>query len=167
MKVYSASVHACLYLLWFVAGLMPFNLAHAHDFTLGDLRIDHPYATPSLNSKTGVLYFRFIKNGGKHADALIGARTTVSDSVEIHEMKMDGDIMKMRAVSSVEMTANSTVTFKHGSRQGYHLMLVGLKKPLKEGDRFPVWLQFKNAGEKEVYVWVQKPRDQNNQDQNH
>jgi hypothetical protein len=48
---------------------------------------------------------------------------------------------------------------RHGAASGYHLMLMGLKAPLKDGDRFPVVLNFKRAGEREVMVWVQTPRD--------
>lgn len=134
------------------------SIANAHDFKIGAIRIDHPYATPNLNGATGAVYFKFIKNDGKSMDQLIGARTTVSESVELHEMTMEGEVMKMRSLSHVNLPVGTNVSFKHGQVNGYHLMLVGMKKPLKDGDRFPVWLQFKQAGEVEVMVWVQTPR---------
>lgn len=133
-------------------------LASAHDIKVGAIRIDHPYATPSLSGATGAVYFKSIRNDGNTVDQLIGARTTASESVEIHEMTMEGEVMKMRALSQVNLPVGKAVSFKHGQANGYHLMLIGLKKSLKDGDRFPVWLQFKQAGEAEVMVWVQTPR---------
>ncbi len=148
-KAFNISVIA---LMWSVL------VANAHGVKVGAIRIDHPYATPSLNGATGAVYFKSIKNDGKTVDQLVGARTSVSESVEIHEMTMEGEVMKMRALSQVTLPVGSAVSFKHGQANGYHLMLIGLKKPLKDGDRFPVWLQFKQAGEVEVMVWVQTPR---------
>lgn len=137
--------------------LLGHSLAQAHGFKAGNLKIEHPYAVASLAS-TGAVYFKSIKNEGNTADEMVGARTTVASSIELHEMRMEGDVMKMRSVSSITLPPGSTTRFMHGQATGYHLMLMGLKKPLKEGDRFPVWLQFKQAGEKEVMVWVQTPK---------
>jgi copper(I)-binding protein len=53
------------------------------------------------------------------------------------------------------------VSVAKGNPNGYHLMLLGLKKPLKDGDKFPVWLTFKKAGVVEVEVWVQPPTEVN------
>ena len=134
-------------------------LAHAHGFKAGELTINHPYATPSLKgSKTGAAYIRSIKNNGKQADQLISARTTVAESVELHQMQMDGDVMKMRPVSAIDLPANAELRMMHGTPDGYHLMLMNLKQPLKDGDRFQLWLQFKNSGEREVTVYVQTPK---------
>jgi len=76
-------------------------------------------------------------------------------------MKMEGDVMKMRPLSSIDIPAGSEVSFAKGNPIGYHVMLIGLKKPLKVGDKFSVWLTFKHAGEVEVEVWVQTPKDAN------
>ena len=138
-------------------------VAQAHDFKAGDLRIDHPYAVPSRpGPTTGAVYFRGIRNTGAVADRLVSASTPVAASVEIHRMEMvqvvQGDVMQMRAVPALEIPAGATVAMKHGSPDGYHLMLGGLKAPLKDGDRFPVTLTFEKAGRHEVKVWVQTPR---------
>jgi periplasmic copper chaperone A len=134
--------------------------AHAHGFKVGELRINHPYATPSLSgSKTGAMYIRSIHNTGKQADQLISARTPVAERVELHQMQMDNNVMKMRAVPAIDLPAQAELRMLHGSADGYHLMLSNLKQPLKDGDRFSVWLQFKNSGEREVTVHVQTPKN--------
>ena len=68
-------------------------------------------------------------------------------------MNMDGNVMKMRAVDSVDIKAGSKIEMKPG--QGYHLMLMGLKRPLKEGERFNIRLNFAKSGAKEVEFTVQ------------
>jgi copper(I)-binding protein len=140
-----------------LCGLMALP-ALAHDFKAGDLRIDHPYATPSRpGMDTGAVYFRAIKNQGTEPDRLLSARTPVATRVELHRMDMDGDVMRMRAVPAIDLPANTDVRLRHGTANGHHLMLIGLKAPLKDGDRFPVTLTFQRAGEREVMVWVQTP----------
>ncbi|MET4575073.1 copper chaperone PCu(A)C [Ottowia thiooxydans] len=134
--------------------------AHAHDFRAGDVVIDHPYATPSLPGvKNGAAYFRAIRNAGGAADRLLGARTDVAARVELHSMRTENDVMRMREVQGIELPAGKSVQLRHGQKQ--HLMLVDLKKPLVVGDRFDLTLVFEKAGEKTVKVWVQQPREAN------
>jgi len=138
--------------------LMP--TAFAHGVKAGDLRIDHPYAVPSRPGlTTGAVYFRAISNTGSQSDQLLSAHTPTAASVELHRMEMDGDVMRMRAVPAIDLPPNTEVRLRHGSANGHHLMLLGLKAPLKDGDRFPVTLTFLRAGEREVMVWVQTPRN--------
>ncbi|MFG0673132.1 copper chaperone PCu(A)C, partial [Delftia sp. WSY_7] len=87
---------------------------------------------------------------------LIGASTPAAARVELHEMKMEGDIMRMREVPFIELPAGQEVQLRHG--QSHHLMLIGLTQPLREGDRFDLTLQFEKAGEYKVKVWVQQPK---------
>ena len=61
-------------------------------------------------------------------------------------------------LSSIDIPAGGEVSIAKGNPNGYHLMLLGLKKPLQEGDSFPVWLTFKQAGEVKVDVRVQVPK---------
>ncbi len=63
---------------------------------------------------------------------LIGVTTPVAGTAEVHEMKQEGDIMRMRQVAKVDLPAGQTVEFKPG---GYHLMLMDLKQALKPGTR--------------------------------
>lgn len=145
-----------------VLGLLGFGLiapVGAHDFKAGELRVDHPYATPTAPGlKTGAVYFRTIKNRGAQNDRLLSASTPVAARVEIHRMQTDGDVMRMRAVDTLDLPAKSEVKLRHGAQDGHHLMLWDLKAPLKDGDRFPVKLRFERAGVHEVMVWVQTPR---------
>jgi len=69
-------------------------------------------------------------------------------------MKMEGDVMRMRQVDAIEVPVGQTVELKPG---GYHLMFIGLKAPLKVGERFPMTLKFEKAGEVKVEVVVQAP----------
>lgn len=73
---------------------------------------------------------------------LVGVRTDASAVSEVHEMTMEGDVMKMRAIPSLDLPVGQTVELKPG---GYHLMFMQLKAPLVAGSQIPVTLQFKNA----------------------
>jgi copper(I)-binding protein len=132
----------------------------AHEFGVGAVRIDHPYALASMpGASTGAVYIKALRNGGAAPDALVAGRTAVAGWVELHHMQLEGGVMRMRAVPSVPLPARGEAVFRHGSTEGYHLMLRDLKAPMKVGDRFSVVLQFRHAGEREVVVWVQAPTE--------
>lgn len=138
------------------AGAVP-RLALAHGAKAGDIAIAHPYAPPTPpGATTGAVYFRGLRNRGSAPDRLIAAETPVADRVELHEMWLDGSVMRMRAQPAIELPAGAELAARHGQR--WHLMLQGLKAPLKLGDRFPLRLQFERGGRVEVTVWVQAPR---------
>ncbi|MCC6630209.1 MAG: copper chaperone PCu(A)C [Chloroflexi bacterium] len=84
-----------------------------------------------------------IKNGGRDADRLTAARADVAQAVEIHETKMENNVMRMGQVAGVDVPASSQVELKPGS---YHIMLIGVNRELKVGERFPVTLQFEKSG---------------------
>lgn len=137
----------------FAAALAVIAAANAHDYTAGGLRIAHPYARATVpNQPSGAAYMT-IENTGKVADKLIGATSPVAKSVEIHTMSMEGNVMKMREVSGIELNPSGKIVLKPGD--GYHLMLAGLNKPLKVGEKFPLTLNFEKAGKVEVSVWVE------------
>lgn len=73
---------------------------------------------------------------------LVGASTPVAGVAEVHEMKMEGDVMRMRAVPGVPLAPGKPLELKPG---GYHVMLMQLKMPLKAGTTIPLTLQFKDA----------------------
>ncbi len=85
--------------------------------------------------------------------AIVGAASPVAAVVEVHEMKMDGGVMRMSAMKSLPLPAGKTVELKPG---GYHVMLMDLKKPLVAGTTFPLRLTFAKAGEVTVKVTVKK-----------
>jgi periplasmic copper chaperone A len=130
----------------------------AHDYTVGNLQIMHPYAVPSaFAAQSGAAYIRAIINKGDSADQLLSATSPIAQTIELHTMKMDGDVMRMREINALPLPAKSEVTLRHDDRgaNGYHLMLMKLVKPLNVGDRFPLTLKFEKAGTVEVTVVVQ------------
>ncbi len=126
---------------------------HAHEFKVGAITIGHPYArATAAGQPIGGGFMKFVNGGGN--DKLLSVSAEVSTSVELHEMKMEGDVMKMRQVEGIELPASKTVELKPG---GYHVMFIGLKAPLKAGDSFPVKLKFEKAGVVTVDVKVEAP----------
>lgn len=73
---------------------------------------------------------------------LVGVSSPVAGVAEVHEMKMENDVMRMRAVAGLDLPAGQTVSLKPG---GYHLMLMDLKAPLAKDSTVPVTLMFKDA----------------------
>jgi periplasmic copper chaperone A len=142
--------------LFFVA-LLAASFSHAHDFKAKDIRIVHPFATPTVpGAKNGAAYLT-LENKGKDADKLMSASTPRAQRVELHTMSMDGGVMRMREVNDVEVKAAETIKMRPG--QGFHLMLMEVSAPLKDGDRFPLTLVFEKSGKVEVNVFVQTPKD--------
>jgi copper(I)-binding protein len=162
MKRRSLLTRAAITLLPALVLLQP-SASHAHGSQLGDLSLRHPHAHPTRpGATTGAVYLAALRNGGEQADRLLAASTTVADRVELHRMQMDGDVMRMRAVSVIEVPAKTSISLRQGSADGYHLMLFGLRRPLAIGDRFPLTLRFERAGEITVEIWVEAPRTDSN-----
>ena len=88
------------------------------------------------------------------ADRLVAASTPAAKKAELHTMSMAGMVMKMRPVDGVDIPPGEAVSLKPG---GVHIMLIGLAKPLKEGEAFPLTLTFEKAGARAVTVAVEKP----------
>jgi copper(I)-binding protein len=121
------------------------------------IQVENIYARPAAGmgeSATGGV-FMVLRNTGSEADRLVAVRCSVAGTAEIHETTMEGDVMKMRPVAGgIEVPAGGQVELKPG---GYHVMLIGLKQDLQEGDRFPVELQFEKSGPVTVEVQVRMP----------
>ncbi len=132
--------------------------AVAHGANVGDIAIGHPYATPSLaGTGNGAAYLASIENKGSVADRLVRASTPASARVEIHTMAVDAQgVMRMREVDGIALAPNAKVQMKPGA--GLHLMLIGLKEPLKPDATFPMTLEFERAGKVEVKVIVSQPK---------
>ena len=84
----------------------------------------------------------FMKITAKDGAKLVAASSPVAGVTEVHEMKMEGDVMKMRAVSALDLPAGKTVELKPG---GYHVMLLDLKTTLKKDSTVPLTLVFRDA----------------------
>ena len=122
--------------------------AQAEDVTIGSLKISAPWAraTPK-GAGVGGGYMK-ITNNGTAPDRLLGGSTDIASSFEVHEMKMEGSVMKMRPVAGgLEIKPGQTVTL---DPSGYHVMFVGLKDQLKQGERFKATLEFAKAGKVDV-----------------
>jgi copper(I)-binding protein len=131
-------------LLWFAA-------ADAHEYKVKDLTIGHPWARATVAGvNNGVVYLTLI-NDGKNSDRLLKVSSPVAAGLSMHANIKDGDIVRMREVSSIDIPAGRTVELKPG---GLHIMLMGLTQPLKDGEMFPLTLTFANEGEVPVEVMV-------------
>ena len=120
----------------------------AQSVSKGDIVIDHPWtrATPE-GATVGAGYLK-ISNNGKTSDRLIGGTLEDAGKVEVHEMTMDGDVMKMRQLTDgLEIKPGATVELKPGS---YHLMFMDLRKPIMEGASIKGTLTFEKAGNIDV-----------------
>lgn len=127
-------------------------LSHAQDYRLGELQVSQPYARPTVPGQPAGSAYLNLQNNGKNADKLVSAASPIAGSVQIHTMSMDGNVMRMREVAGVDLPPGARLAMKPGD--GYHLMLMGLKQPLKTGDKFPLTLVFEKAGKIEVTVPV-------------
>ena len=96
----------------------------------------------------------FMQIQSKAGGRLVSVRSPAAGVAEIHEMKMDGSTMKMRAVTTLDLPAGQPVTLKPG---GYHVMLLDLKAPLKAGDTVPLTLVIETPGGKSETITVQAP----------
>ena len=94
-----------------------------------------------------------ITNQGTEVDRLLKVASPVAKKAETHTIETEGGVMKMRPVRAIEVSPGEPSVLKPG---GLHIMLMGLKAPLKEGQEFPLTLSFEKAGSIEVEVVVQR-----------
>jgi periplasmic copper chaperone A len=98
-------------------------------------------STVAPQKATGLYLLLTSAQGGR----LVSASSPLAGVVEIHEMKMEGDVMRMRAITDLALPAGQAVALKPG---GHHVMLMDLKQPLKPGDSVPVTLVVEGADKK-------------------
>src|SRR5690606_12308054 len=111
---------------------------------LGELEITAPSVRAMVPGAKVAGGFLTIANDGKDADKLVAVTTDGVKRVEIHEMSMQNDVMKMRPLEGgLDIPAGEKVELKSG---GYHLMFIQPEKPYKEGETVPVTLEFEKAG---------------------
>lgn len=127
--------------------------AHAQEVKAGDLVISQAWsrATPGGAKIAGG--YLTIDNKGSAPDRLISVAGDIAGKVEIHEMAMNNGVMTMRPLDKgLPIEPGKTVKLAPG---GYHLMLMDLKNPLKQGDKVPLTLKFEKAGEVKLALDVQ------------
>jgi hypothetical protein len=117
---------------------------HADDVMAGKVKLTAAWARATPKGATVGGGYLMITNTGNMPDRLVNGTSDVSDRLEIHEMGMEKGVMKMREVTpGVEIKPGQTIKFEPS---GYHIMFVGLKQPLKQGEHFKATLQFEKAG---------------------
>ncbi|MBU1334732.1 MAG: copper chaperone PCu(A)C [Alphaproteobacteria bacterium] len=127
--------------------------AHNGVVHLGPINISLPFTRATLPNAPVGGGFLTIENTGTEADRLISATSTVAGDTQIHEMAMDGDVMKMRQlVDGLEIPAGETAVLAPG---GFHIMFMGLKQAFVEGETVAVTLTFEKAGSVEVLLPVE------------
>ncbi|MFQ5784315.1 MAG: copper chaperone PCu(A)C [Alphaproteobacteria bacterium] len=126
--------------------------AFAHDYRLGKLHIDHPWARATAGmAKSGAAYMA-ISNHGEEADRLTRVATPAAKMAKLHAHLMDNGVMKMVPLKAIEIDPGEPTILKPG---GLHIMLMGLEKPLLKGESFPLTLTFEQAGSIDVEVVVE------------
>ena len=131
-----------------LAALYTIDQGHAEDLKLGDLVLHHAWSPAAPATAPVAAGFIEITNNGKADDTLISVTTEISGKAQLHQMKMDGDVMKMGEMKDgVPIPAGQTAVLKP---MGLHIMLLDLKSHPKLGEHFKATLTFKNAGHIEV-----------------
>ncbi len=125
--------------------------SHGAAPTTGPIQVQQPFARATPAKMGGA--FMTLVNTGAGADKLIKAASPVAEAVELHTTIKEGEMMRMRQVTAIEIAGNGRTALEPGS---YHVMLIGLKQPLKEGTSFPLTLTFEKAGEVKLEVPVVK-----------
>lgn len=115
--------------------------------------VTHAWARATAAAGENGAVYMMISNHGTADDRLMGASTTVAAKTELHITLNENGVMKMRPIADVAVKAGGSAEFKPG---GMHVMLLGLKQPLKAGDSFPLTLSFEKAGAVKIMVMVEK-----------
>lgn len=118
-------------------------LLAGHAFAQVDVKDAWARATVQGQTATGAFMTLTSKEGAR----LLGAASAAAGVVEVHEMAMEGNVMRMRAVKSIDLPAGRAVEFKPG---GFHVMLMDLKRPLAAGDKITLDLRIELADKRLV-----------------
>lgn len=120
------------------------TVASAGEYKAGSLDISNPWSRATPKGASVAAGYMRIKNSGSTPDRLVSGSSDVASKFELHEMKMEHEVARMRPVKDgLEIKPGETVELKPGS---FHIMFVGLKKPLTAGDHFKATLVFEKAG---------------------
>ena len=125
--------------------------AQAHEFKQGAITVDRPW-TRATTVRTGAAYMT-LKIAGSASDRLVKVTSPDAEVVEIHTMAMDGGVARMREVKAIDVKPGAATQLKPG---GFHLMMIGLKRPLREGESIKLTLTFEKAGTIDVDATVEK-----------
>ncbi len=131
-----------------VASLYNITVGNAHQVTFGNLLIMHPWSRETTANATVAAGFMSITNNGAEDDRLVAATAAISDTVQLHNMTMNGDVMEMVELKDgIVIPAGKTVELKPKS---LHVMFLNIKSHPKLGDEFKGTLTFEKAGTVDV-----------------
>lgn len=116
------------------------------------IEVSKAWMRPAAQGGNGAAYF-LIQNRSDGADELTGASSEVARAVELHESKMEGDVMQMHHAMSVPIDGNTSLEFAPG---GWHVMFIGLNRDLNVGDQVELTLHFRDHEDITVTVPVQE-----------
>ena len=125
--------------------------AGANEFNVGDVTIDRPW-TRATTVQTGAAYMT-LRIAGQAPDRLVKVTSMDAERVEIHSMSMEGGVARMKEIPGIDIRPGVATQLRPG---GFHLMLVGLRRPLREGESIRLALTFEKAGTVEVDATVEK-----------
>jgi periplasmic copper chaperone A len=129
------------------------SAAWAQSTKIGDIAIAHPWAPAATTNSAA---YMGLVDTGSLPDQLVSASSPLADKVELHVFDVENGVYGMHPVHAIEVTPGAAATIlRPGSA---HVMLKGLKRPLKAGETFPLSLTFKNAGKVQIEVSVKGPQ---------
>jgi len=135
------------------AALLALSLpAAAHDYSVGDIEIGHPWSRPTPPTARVAGGYVTLTNNGSEADRLIGVEPLDAQSAEIHRSVVQNGVASMRRMEAIEIAPGASVDFE---AERLHFMFIEPDRPLRDGDRFPATLVFEKAGSIDVEFMVQ------------
>ena len=144
-------------LMLMLASLIPISLAQAEEIMIGDLMLHDPWISATIGNKPVTGGYVMIHNHGDHDDRLIGIAAAFAGKVEIHEMSMVNDVMRMRPLADgLPLPAGEKVMLEPG---GYHFMFMKLNQLIAADTMYPVTLIFEKAGEIEIAIMAKDIKD--------
>lgn len=108
----------------------------------------------AMSTGTTTAGYMVIKNSGSEADYLVAAAADIAETIELHNVLMEDNVMRMRPVEKIEVPAGGEVELRPG---GFHVMFIDVTRDVKEGESIPVTLTFERAGTVEVNAVVRQP----------
>lgn len=133
-----------------LGALVMATAAYGQEYRAGEVRVIQPWARASAGpARAGAAYMSLETAGA--GDRLIAASSSAANRATLHIQIIENEVAKMRRVEAIAVETGEATVLRPG---GLHIMLTGLKAPLKEGDRFPLTLTFEKAGTIEVEVVV-------------
>jgi copper(I)-binding protein len=131
------------------------NWAHAEPTRIGGLVIDDVSASATVGRSGTSAAYVTVRNDGAEPDRLLAARSPLAERTALHMSLVEGGVMRMRPVDVLDIPPGETVAMAPGG--ALHLMLEGLRQPLREGESAPLTLRFERAGEVELQARIVRP----------